>query len=110
MASYTIPQYLLDRANIHDTITRVVRMHMNHPPLPVSNQGELIHVLIPIPQPLYYDTGNISGLANEVYADSIDIDYTFILGGAPYTISRADWVDQIAGLLPQFASTQHVTS
>jgi hypothetical protein len=63
-----------------------------------------------IPQPLYYDTHNLTGLADEVYADSIDVDYTSILGGAPYTISRADWVAQIAGLLPQFASTQHVTS
>ncbi|KAG7292664.1 hypothetical protein NEMBOFW57_002701 [Staphylotrichum longicolle] len=83
MPSYTIPQYLLDRANIHDTITKV---------------------------PLYYDTHNLPGLLSEVYAPSIEIDYTSILGGTPYTVTRTAWVDEVGSLLGKFASTQHVTS
>ncbi|KAK4035389.1 hypothetical protein C8A01DRAFT_48384 [Parachaetomium inaequale] len=83
MTSYDIPQYLLDRANIHDTVTKV---------------------------PLYYDTANLPGLLTEIYAPSIGIDYTSILGGAPYTASRADWVEQVGGILDKFASTQHVTT
>ncbi|KAL2154437.1 hypothetical protein VTH82DRAFT_3113 [Thermothelomyces myriococcoides] len=83
MASYDIAQYLLDRANIHDTVTKV---------------------------PLYYDTINIKGLESEVYAPSIEIDYTSIMGGTPYTISRAEWIEQADGLLHKFASSQHITT
>ncbi|KAH6847466.1 hypothetical protein B0I37DRAFT_145504 [Chaetomium sp. MPI-CAGE-AT-0009] len=80
---YDITQYLLDRANIHDTVTKV---------------------------PLYYDTADLPSLLNNVYAPSIEIDYTSILGGAPFTVSRADWVDRVGGMLQAFASSQHVTS
>ncbi|KAL2136271.1 hypothetical protein VTI74DRAFT_4506 [Chaetomium olivicolor] len=83
MAPYDVHQYLLDRANIHDTILKV---------------------------PIYYDTLNLSGLATEVYASTIDVDYTSILGGAPSTISRDDWVAQVGGILDAVASSQHVTS
>jgi len=82
MASYDVTQYLLDRANIHDTVTKV---------------------------PLYYDTHNTAALA-EVYGPSIEIDYTSVLGGAPYTVSRAEWVAQAGRLLDGFASSQHVTT
>ncbi|KAL2169940.1 hypothetical protein VTG60DRAFT_5484 [Thermothelomyces hinnuleus] len=83
MASYDIAQYLLDRANIHDTLTKV---------------------------PLYYDTVNIKGLESEVYAPSIEIDYTSIMGGTPFTVSRAEWLERADGLLNKFASSQHVTT
>ncbi|KAL2200038.1 hypothetical protein P885DRAFT_58227 [Corynascus similis CBS 632.67] len=83
MASYEIAQYLLDRANIHDTIIKV---------------------------PFYYDTVNINGLESEVYGPSIEIDYTSIMGGSPFTVSRAEWVEQADGLLHKFASSQHVTT
>ncbi|KAH6650256.1 hypothetical protein F5144DRAFT_38779 [Chaetomium tenue] len=83
MASYGITQYLLDRANIHDTVTKV---------------------------PLYYDTVNIPALHAEVYGPSIEIDYTSVLGGAPYTISRDEWIARIGVLLDAFESSQHVTS
>ncbi|KAL2262361.1 hypothetical protein VTK26DRAFT_1586 [Humicola hyalothermophila] len=83
MSAYTIPEYLLDRANIHDTVTKV---------------------------PLYYDTTNLAGLAAEVYADSIEVDYTSLLGGEPYTISRQDFVDKIRTIMDGFASCQHITT
>ncbi|KAK4239072.1 hypothetical protein C8A03DRAFT_32870 [Achaetomium macrosporum] len=83
MASYDIAQYLLDRANIQDTVTK---------------------------NSLYYDTLNIDGLANEVYADSILIDYTSILGGEPTTVSRAEWVDRVRSILQTFESSQHIIS
>ncbi|KAL2161571.1 hypothetical protein VTH06DRAFT_8133 [Thermothelomyces fergusii] len=83
MASYEVAQYLLDRANIHDTVTKV---------------------------PLYYDTVNIRGLESEVYAATIEVDYTSIMGGAPYTVPRAEWIERADGLLRKFASSQHVTT
>ncbi|KAK3300858.1 uncharacterized protein B0H64DRAFT_25241 [Chaetomium fimeti] len=83
MPSYDIAQYLLDRANIHDTVTRV---------------------------PLYYDTGDITGLLNHVYGETIEIDYSSITGGSPFTTSRADWTARVGGLLDVYTSTQHVTS
>ncbi|KAK4128893.1 hypothetical protein N657DRAFT_608737 [Parathielavia appendiculata] len=83
MASYDIAQYLLDRANIHDTVTKV---------------------------PLYYDTHNLAGLESEVYAPTIEIDYTSILGGEPRLVSRADWIDEVGGILNKFAASQHVTT
>lgn len=61
-------------------------------------------------QPLYYDTHNLPGLLSEVYAQSIEIDYTSVLGGTPYTVTRTAWVDEVGSLLGKFASTQHVTS
>ncbi|GAB1310848.1 hypothetical protein MFIFM68171_01058 [Madurella fahalii] len=80
---YDTLQYLLDRANIHDVISKV---------------------------PLYYDTCNLEGLTNEVYADEIHVDYTSILGGEPFVIPRSEWVDKIDVIMKGFASTQHVTS
>ncbi|KAK4157823.1 hypothetical protein C8A00DRAFT_39832 [Chaetomidium leptoderma] len=82
MASYDIAQYLLDRANIHDTIVKV---------------------------PIYYDTADLPNLSG-LYAPYVEIDYTAIIGGSPYTISRADWVERVGGLLEKYSATQHVTS
>ncbi|KAK4192796.1 hypothetical protein QBC35DRAFT_483410 [Podospora australis] len=81
--SYDTAQYLLDRANIHDTITKV---------------------------PLYYDLRNIAGLRDEVYAQELYLDYTSILGGEPFTIARDEWVDRASKIFESFSSTQHVTS
>jgi hypothetical protein len=61
-------------------------------------------------QPLYYDTHKLPGLLSEVYAPSLEIDYTSILGGTPLTVTRTAWVDEVGTLLSNFASTQHVTS
>jgi hypothetical protein len=36
MAPYDIAQYLLDRANIHDTVVKVVRLLIPTPPSPMS--------------------------------------------------------------------------
>ncbi|KAK3903120.1 hypothetical protein C8A05DRAFT_43601 [Staphylotrichum tortipilum] len=76
MASYDIAQYLLDRANIHDTVVKV----------------------------------NLEGLRSEVYAASVENDYTSLLGGTSTVVPREDWVNQVGGILGHFASTQHVTS
>ncbi|KAL2020725.1 hypothetical protein VTK56DRAFT_8025 [Thermocarpiscus australiensis] len=82
--SYDVSQYLLDRANIHDTIAKV---------------------------PLYYDTRNLDALEAEVYADEVFIDYTSIFGGEPYTLSRGECVKRVGAVLDgMFSSTQHVTS
>ncbi|KAK4165788.1 hypothetical protein QBC43DRAFT_234500 [Cladorrhinum sp. PSN259] len=81
--SYELGDYLLDRANICDTILKV---------------------------PLYYDLRNLAGLLNEVYAPEILIDYTSILGGEPFTIARLEWIERIAKIFEGFSATQHVTT
>ncbi|CAN8101333.1 unnamed protein product [Discula destructiva] len=82
MASlYTTVDYLLDRANIHDTVTKL---------------------------PWYYDTNSVSGLVNEVLAPQIFIDYTRILGGAPRTVDREEWATQVVRMVEQFDASQHV--
>ena len=61
-------------------------------------------------QPIYYDTHNLEGLRSEVYAASVEIDYTSLLGGTSRIVLREDWVNEVGGILGHFASTQHVTS
>ncbi|KAK8110803.1 uncharacterized protein PG998_007260 [Apiospora kogelbergensis] len=58
-AEYTIQQYLLDRANIQDTVSKIT---------------------------LYYDTENASALADECYAPGeVTIDYTSMFGASPWS-------------------------
>ena len=80
MASYTIPQYLLDRANIHDTLIKIA---------------------------ISYDTLNFPGLL-EVYAPSFENDLSSIIGGAPATLSPGEWIEQAKAVLSIFGATQHI--
>ncbi|KAK3989156.1 hypothetical protein QBC44DRAFT_328074 [Cladorrhinum sp. PSN332] len=81
-SGYDISQYLLDRANIFDTASKV---------------------------PLFYDLRNLSGLLNEVFAPEIYIDYTSLLGGEPFTIASSEWIEKMAKILENFSASQHVT-
>ncbi|KAK4176127.1 hypothetical protein QBC36DRAFT_188274, partial [Triangularia setosa] len=61
--------------------------------------------------PLYYDLRSYPLLLSECYAPQIQIDYTSILGGQPFTLPATEWVNnRVAPILDGYLSTQHVTS
>ncbi|RYP57942.1 hypothetical protein DL769_009189 [Monosporascus sp. CRB-8-3] len=78
---YDIQTYLLDRANIHDTLTRL---------------------------PIYYDTKSTEGLIKDVFAPRVEVDYTSILGGQPNHTTGEEWARTLQPMLDAFDSTQHV--
>ncbi|KAK7967528.1 uncharacterized protein PG986_001805 [Apiospora aurea] len=84
---YTIQQYLLDRANIQDTVNKIT---------------------------LYYDTDNAPALADECYApggdDAVTIDYTSMFAGRPLTVSSRKWAADAVGMLRAFDAKQHVVT
>ncbi|KAK0667620.1 hypothetical protein QBC41DRAFT_323665 [Cercophora samala] len=80
---YTVSQFLLDKTNIEEVILKV---------------------------PLYYDLKSLPALLTEVYAPTLHIDYTSLLGGAPLTIPSHDWVhNYVSPLIEVYSSCQHVT-
>ncbi|RYP20381.1 hypothetical protein DL765_002839 [Monosporascus sp. GIB2] len=82
MASpYDIQTYLLDRANIHDTLSRL---------------------------PIYYDTKSTEGLIKDVFAPRVEIDYTSILGGQPTHTTGEEWARTLQPMLEAFDASQHV--
>ncbi|KAG6368090.1 hypothetical protein INS49_002290 [Diaporthe citri] len=80
-STYTVTDYLLDRANIHDTVTKLA---------------------------WYYDTHSEAGLRDEVFAPELRVDYSKILGGEPFTIAGPDWAAQAKELVEKFDSSQHL--
>ncbi len=58
-------------------------------------------------QYLYVDQRQFAKLSTEVFADHVDMDYTDLLGGAPYTTTgqkqATAWEAQMGG----YSSTQH---
>ncbi|KAK8034905.1 hypothetical protein PG993_009900 [Apiospora rasikravindrae] len=81
---YTIQQYLLDRANIQDTVNKIT---------------------------LYYDTGNADALADECYAPGeVTIDYTSMFAGRPLTVSNRKWAADAVGTMRIFDAKQHVVT
>ncbi|KAK8065530.1 hypothetical protein PG997_012277 [Apiospora hydei] len=113
---YTIQQYLLDRANIQDTVNKIVRQPF---PLPFShispNHCQLFsHPLPRDQQTLYYDTDNAPALADECYApgddDAVTIDYTSMFAGRPLTISNRKWAADAVSMLRAFDAKQHVVT
>lgn len=58
-------------------------------------------------QYLYVDQRKFANLSTEVFADQVDVDYTHLLGGAPYVTTgqkqATGWEAQMSG----YASTQH---
>ncbi|KAK8031830.1 hypothetical protein PG990_001564 [Apiospora arundinis] len=81
-AGYTIQQYLLDRANIQDTVNKIT---------------------------LYYDTHNAEALADECYVPGdVTIDYTSMFGGQPLIVSNRKWAADTMDALRIFDAKQHV--
>ncbi|KAL1864343.1 hypothetical protein Daus18300_007767 [Diaporthe australafricana] len=80
-SNYSVTDYLLDRANIHDTVTKLA---------------------------WYYDTGSEDGLREQVFAPELYVDYSKILGGEPFTIAGPAWAAQAKKLVEKFDSSQHL--
>ncbi|KAK2747482.1 hypothetical protein CKAH01_06659 [Colletotrichum kahawae] len=80
--TYDIQEYLLDRANIHDTITK------------------LCHA---------YDTNSPTLLTTDVYTPRIRLDYAAFFGAdAPSAADAADWARSAIGALEGMTATQHL--
>ncbi|KAK7743345.1 hypothetical protein SLS62_010668 [Diatrype stigma] len=78
---YDIQTYLLDRANIHDTVTRMA---------------------------ICIDTRSTEGMVRDVYAPQVEIDYTSLLGGEPSRMTGEAWARSLEPMGEAFDSTQHV--
>lgn len=83
MASYDIPTYLLDRANIHDTVTKMS---------------------------LLLDLKKWAQIGEEVFAETLLVDYTSLLGGEPYTITGVKQAETWEHQLRALDAWQHVTT
>ncbi|KAI1080832.1 hypothetical protein F5B20DRAFT_539114 [Whalleya microplaca] len=80
IAAYDVQTYLLDRANIHDTIFRMI---------------------------ISFDTRQTSALVKSVYTPRPYIDYSEVLGGSPSEMSSEVWAKSLEPILGAFDSTQH---
>ncbi|OTA68547.1 hypothetical protein K449DRAFT_419213 [Hypoxylon sp. EC38] len=80
-ASYDIQTYLLDRANVHDTVIRLT---------------------------LNIDLESYEGLIKDVYAPQVVIDYTSLFGGQPMETTGEEWAMSLKPRMSAFDSTQHV--
>ncbi|KAI1660052.1 hypothetical protein F4813DRAFT_401047 [Daldinia decipiens] len=67
-ASYDIQTYLLDRTNIHDTVTRFT---------------------------FNCDRKSRNGLVQDVYAPQIALDYTSMFGSQPFETTKEEWAKTI---------------
>lgn len=81
MVNYDATAYLLDRANIQDTITRMGA---------------------------YVDQHNWAGLITDVFAEELSVDYTELMPDrAPYKITGAKQAEQWEGMLKTMDKSQH---
>ncbi|KAI0005666.1 hypothetical protein F4779DRAFT_597888 [Xylariaceae sp. FL0662B] len=80
VGAYDVQDYLLDRANIHDTIFRMI---------------------------LSFDTKTTKTLVTSVYTPRPYIDYSEVLGGSPQEMSSEVWAKSLDPVLDAFDSTQH---
>ncbi|KAF3055592.1 hypothetical protein GL218_07030 [Daldinia childiae] len=84
MASpYDIQTYLLDRANIHDTVTRLT---------------------------FNCDRKSTDGLIKDVYAPQVALDYTSVFGGQPFETTKEEWAKTITSAAASFDKCQHIVT
>ncbi|KAI1384151.1 uncharacterized protein F4822DRAFT_62599 [Hypoxylon trugodes] len=83
MAEYDIQTYLLDRANVHDTVTRLC---------------------------LNLDLRSNEGLVNDVYASQVVIDYTSMFGGKPLETTSEEWATSLKPSMNRFDGQQHIVT
>ncbi|KAJ1327715.1 nuclear transport factor 2 family protein [Microdochium nivale] len=79
-ALYDVQTFLLDKTNIHDTITQMM---------------------------LGYDDHDMNRLRDKVFASNILMDYSALLGTEPTEYSREDWLQYLKRVTEGFDSTQH---
>ncbi|KAI5865855.1 hypothetical protein GGS23DRAFT_594024 [Durotheca rogersii] len=82
-AAYDIQTFLLDRANIHDT---VIRLGLNS------------------------DLNSTEGYVRDVYAPEVVIDYTSLFGGAPLRTTARAWAEMLQPMLGAYDARHHVVS
>ncbi|KAI8965804.1 hypothetical protein F5Y11DRAFT_367249 [Daldinia sp. FL1419] len=80
---YDVQTYLLDRANIHDTVTRWT---------------------------FHCDQKSTEGLIKDVYAPQVVLDYTSIFGGHPFETNKEDWAKTISSAAATFDNCQHIVT
>ncbi|KAI0600674.1 hypothetical protein F4775DRAFT_598749 [Biscogniauxia sp. FL1348] len=78
--TYDIQTYLLDRANVHDTIFRMT---------------------------LAFDNRTPSVLVDSVYTATVHIDYSSIMDKPAEDISSTSWAQSVDSMLSKYDSTQH---
>ncbi|EPE28079.1 NTF2-like protein [Glarea lozoyensis ATCC 20868] len=83
MTTYDIQNYLLDRANIHDTVTKMS---------------------------MYLDMSRIEALKKEVFHTKVLVDYTSMFSGEPKLVNGEEQVDSWAKQISKMDSWQHVTT
>jgi hypothetical protein len=83
MASkYETVQYLLGRANIHDTATKMVSPLS---PINFSQMALLRHIVH-----IYTDMREWKKIPEEVFAEKVNVDYSAMFGTKPYEINGHD--------------------
>ncbi|EXJ89403.1 hypothetical protein A1O3_02470 [Capronia epimyces CBS 606.96] len=83
MSQYDTTDYLLDRANIHDTVTKLAT---------------------------YVDMQQWDQLETQVIADPINLDYTLMFGGEVESKTAQDAVAHWKTLMEPMDATQHVVT
>ncbi|PBK67029.1 hypothetical protein ARMSODRAFT_1020995 [Armillaria solidipes] len=81
--SYSAIDYLLDKANIHDTVTKGV---------------------------LYIDLLRWDDLEKEVFTDDIRVDYTSLFGGEVVDVKSKDQIESWKGLFKRVEKSQHIST
>ncbi|KAI0895507.1 hypothetical protein F4806DRAFT_84462 [Annulohypoxylon nitens] len=82
-APYDTLAYLLDRANVHDTVTRLG---------------------------INLDLESREGLIKDVYAPQLTIDYTSMFGGSPTETTNEKWADDLDPMMKSFDGKQHLVT
>ncbi|ETS86661.1 hypothetical protein PFICI_00489 [Pestalotiopsis fici W106-1] len=80
-ATYDVQTYLLDRANIHDTVFKLMQS---------------------------FDEVDTPKLVNAVYAPKVHLDYTAIMGGEPQHLESEVWAKSLEPIHSAYEATQHV--
>lgn len=81
--SYSAIDYLLDKANIHDTVTKMM---------------------------LYVDLLRWDDIEKEVFTDRIRVDYTSLLGGKVVDVTSKAQVEFWKGFMRRLEKSQHITT
>jgi hypothetical protein len=58
-------------------------------------------------QAWYYDVRSEQGLADEVFAPEVSVDYSAINGAPPYQMPGPMWATKVVETMVGFDSTQH---
>ncbi|KAK0499572.1 SnoaL-like domain-containing protein [Armillaria luteobubalina] len=83
MSSYSAIHYLLDKANIHDTVTKMM---------------------------LYVDLLRWDDIENEVFTDDVRVDYTSLLSREALNVTSNEQVKLWKGIMKRLEKSQHITT